>query len=111
MVLENVRTCERLVTHIAVVGELLPKDSFDMALVAVRRDQLSNVMPALAANSNIPSVLFMLNNPSGAVALVDALGAGRVLLGFPGAGGAMDGHVVRYAGDHTTANDNWRTQW
>ncbi len=39
----------------------------------------------------------MLNNPLGSAALVEALGAERVLLGFPGAGGARDGHVVRYA--------------
>jgi 2-dehydropantoate 2-reductase len=96
LVLEDVRTGERSVTHVAIVSQLLAKDSFDMALVAVRRDQLSGVMPALASNNNIPSVLFMLNNPSGSSALIDVLGSGRVLLGFPGASGAMDGYVVRY---------------
>ena len=38
----------------------------------------------------------MLNNPVGSDKLVDALGRGRVLLGFPGAGGTRDGHTVRY---------------
>jgi 2-dehydropantoate 2-reductase len=96
LILEDVRTGTRSVTRVAVVGELLAKDSFDMALVAVRRDQLSGVMPALAANDNIPLFLFLLNNPSGSAAVVDVIGPDRVLLGFPGAGGAMEGHVVRY---------------
>jgi 2-dehydropantoate 2-reductase len=53
-------------------------------------------MPELTANRNIPTLLFMLNNPVGSAALIDALGE-RVMLGFPGAGGARDGLVVRYA--------------
>src|SRR3984893_11043341 len=39
----------------------------------------------------------MLNNPTGTTDLAQALGRDRVLLGFPGAGGTRDGHVVRYA--------------
>jgi len=96
LVLEDVRTGVRSVTRVTSVGQLLAEDSFDMALVAVRRDQLSGVMPALASNNNIPSIMFMLNNPFGASALAEVLGSHRVLLGFPGAAGAMEGHVVRY---------------
>jgi hypothetical protein len=33
----------------------------------------------------------------GSANLVKALGAARVVLGFPGAGGTLEGHVVRYA--------------
>lgn len=96
LVLEDLRTGAQSMTRVTTVEKLGATDSFDMALVTVRRDQLSEVMPALASNNNIPSVLFMLNNPSGSSMLVDALGSHRVLLGFPGAGGAMDGYVVRY---------------
>src|ERR1700730_16791266 len=39
----------------------------------------------------------MLNNPTGTTDLAQALGRDRVLLGFPGAGGTRDGHLVRYA--------------
>ena len=42
-------------------------------------------------------MFFMLNNPVGSSDLVRALGQDRVLLGFPGAGGTLDGHIVRYA--------------
>ena len=39
----------------------------------------------------------MLNNPTGSSDLAQAFGRDRVLLGFPGAGGTRDGHLVRYA--------------
>jgi 2-dehydropantoate 2-reductase len=65
--------------------------------VAVRRDQLDSVLQVLAANPLIPNILFMLNNPNGSRYLVKTLGKERVLLGFPGAGGTRDGHIVRYA--------------
>lgn len=68
----------------------------DVALVTVRRDQLAGVMPELTANWCIPTVLFMLNNPTGSIRLVHALGKERVLLGFPGASGTRDGPIVRY---------------
>jgi 2-dehydropantoate 2-reductase len=97
LVLEDVVTGVRSVTHISIVDRLYAEDSYDIALVAVRKDQLSAVMPDLASNTGIPTVLFMLNNPLGSAKLVNALGPGRVLLGFPGAGGELQGHIVRYA--------------
>jgi 2-dehydropantoate 2-reductase len=96
LVLEDVRTGTQSVTRVTVVAQLLPGDRFDLALITVRRDQLSPVVSALASNAGIPTLLFLLNNPSGSPALVNALGTSRVLLGFPGAGGAIEGHVVRY---------------
>jgi 2-dehydropantoate 2-reductase len=54
-------------------------------------------MPALTANHNIPTLLFMLNNPLGSTQLIRALGQDRVLRGFPGAGGTREGQIVRYA--------------
>ena len=97
LVLEDVVSSVRLITHVAIVEHLYAEDSYDIALIAVRRDQLSSVLPDLISNKNIPTVLFMLNNPLGSAGLIDALGADRVLLGFPGAGGELEGYVVRYA--------------
>jgi 2-dehydropantoate 2-reductase len=76
---------------------LSPEDSYDIALITVRRNQLASVMPALRANRSIPTMLFMLNNPIGSDDLVRTFGQDRVLIGFPGAGGTLDGHVVQYA--------------
>jgi 2-dehydropantoate 2-reductase len=96
LVLQNLTTGERSTTRVAVTGQLHPDDSYDLALVAVRRDQLSGILPVLASNRSIPSMLFMLNNPSGSSALIQSLGPHRVILGFPGAGGTLDGHTVQY---------------
>jgi 2-dehydropantoate 2-reductase len=97
LVLEDVVTGNRTITRVAVAERLLAEDSYDMALVAVRRDQLASIMADLTSNRVIPFVLFMLNNPQGSTRLLDILGSDRVLLGFPGAGGTLEGHVVRYA--------------
>lgn len=97
LVLEDVVSGARSITRAATVERLCPEDRYDMALISVRRDQLPGIMPDLAANTSIPIVLFMLNNPLGSALLASALGVNRVLLGFPGAGGTLEGHVVRYA--------------
>ena len=96
LVLHNLTTGDRSTTPVLATGQLLPDDSYDLALIAVRRDQLSGILSVLASNRNIPSMLFMLNNPSGSAALIQSLGSNRVVLGFPGAGGTLDGHVVQY---------------
>jgi 2-dehydropantoate 2-reductase len=97
LILEDVASGAQSVTLVDVAEQLSPEDFYDIALIAVRWDQLGGVMPALTANKKIPSIVFMLNNPLGSADLVKALGADRVVLGFPGAGGALEGHVVRYA--------------
>jgi 2-dehydropantoate 2-reductase len=97
LMLEDVVGGARSTTQVATTERLSAEDSYDMVLVAVRWDQLSGIMPDLTLNTNSPTVLFMLNNPLGSAGLVDALGADRVLLGFPGAGGTLEGNVVRYA--------------
>ena len=76
---------------------LAPTINTTIALIAVRRDQVASVVPELTANHRIPTLIFMLNNPTGSSDLAQALGRDRVLLGFPGAGGTRDGHLVRYA--------------
>ena len=56
------------------------------------------MLPALAGNERTPDVLFMLNNAAGPGEMVDALGKGRVLLGFPVAAGWREGHEVVHLG-------------
>jgi 2-dehydropantoate 2-reductase len=97
LMLENIVTGARSGTQVNTVERLAPDDQYDLALVTVRRDQLDGVMAELKANRGITVILFMLNNPLGSADVARALGQDRVLFGFPGAGGTMDGHVVRYA--------------
>jgi 2-dehydropantoate 2-reductase len=97
LVLEDVLSGGRSTTQVDTIDRFDPDDQYDAALITVRRDQLSSIIPMLAASRRIPTMLFMLNNPAGSSDLVQALGRDRVLLGFPGAGGARDGHVTQYA--------------
>lgn len=97
LVLEDVVNGARSVTPVGVTEQLRAEDRYDMALVAVRREQLADIMQDLALNRHIPSVLFMLNNPLGSSMQIEALGPHRVVLGFPGAGGTLEGHEVHYA--------------
>ena len=93
---ENALTGEHTTTRISVIDHLDPTDSYDVVLVTVRLDQLASVLPSLAANHQIPTVLFMLNNPAGmqCFAMLDPQ---RVVLGFPSIGGSRQGDLVRYA--------------
>jgi 2-dehydropantoate 2-reductase len=95
LVLEEFATGKRTVTEVETIERLSPKEAYDLALVTVRRDQLAAMIADIAANRSIPTLLFMLNNPSGANALAP-LSRERMLLGFPGAGGVRSGAIVRY---------------
>jgi hypothetical protein len=97
LALEDIVGHGRSTTKVETTERLGPNDQYDIALIAVRRDQVASVVPELTANHRIPTLIFMLNNPTGSSDLAQALGRDRVLLGFPGAGGTRDGHLVRYA--------------
>jgi 2-dehydropantoate 2-reductase len=96
IILEEGDTGKRTCTHVQVIEKLELDDAYGLAIVLVRNNQLESVLPVLAGNANIPSILFMVNNSSGPQALIDAVGRERVLLGFPGAGGQREGEIIRF---------------
>ena len=65
---------------------------FDKGLL----DQLTSILPILAANRQIPTVLFMLNNPAGMLRF-EMLEPHRVVLGFPSVAGTRQGDAIRYS--------------
>jgi 2-dehydropantoate 2-reductase len=71
-----------------------PAGGYDLIAVFVRTHQVDAVLASLAGLES--DVLFLLNWAAGAEPLGAVLGHERVLLGFPAAGGTMDGDVVRY---------------
>lgn len=93
--LEHAFTGRKTTTQVAVVEELAPTDTYDVVLVTVRLDQLSSVLPMLAANRQVPTLVFLLNNPA-SMRQFEALDAQRVVPGFPSVGGAREGDVVHY---------------
>jgi 2-dehydropantoate 2-reductase len=96
VVLEDFRTGRRTATQVPLVDRLGPEDAYDLAIVVMRRNQIPSVLPVLAKNHRIPSVLFLGNNAAGPQDLIEALGRQRVLLGMANAGGARQGFVVRF---------------
>lgn len=96
IVLENALTGKHTITHVDVVETLEPEDTYDWVLVFVRKNQVASILPILAANHHTHNILFLVNDAAGAKKSINALGKERVLLGFAGAAGIRDGHVVRY---------------
>ncbi len=94
--LEDASTGQSATSHIRIIEDLTPDKAYDLALVCVRLDQVAAILPDLAANQQIPLVMFLLNNPTGTQPLVEQLGEERVVLGFPGMGGTREGTRVRY---------------
>ena len=77
--------------------ERLPLDlAADVCLVTVRREQIEAVLPALAAATQIPRIVFLVNHANGSEALVASLGRSLVVLAFPGIAGEREGGIVRY---------------
>jgi 2-dehydropantoate 2-reductase len=93
--LEDARTEQRTTIPVPIIDHLAPADAYDLVLVTVRMDQVASVLPALAANHQIHTVLFLLNNPAGMPRL-QVLEPQRVVLCFPGMGGSRQGEVVHY---------------
>jgi len=96
IVLQEIGSQETTTASLPVIDQLDADTAFDLVIVILRANQVSDVLPALAANQHTPNVLFLGNNIDGPDPLVEALGAERVLMGFAGAGGLREGHVVRY---------------
>jgi 2-dehydropantoate 2-reductase len=96
LILEDASTGQTSTSHLRVSERLVPEERYDLALVCVRLDQVAAIIPDLAANQHIPTLVFFLNNPTGTELLVEHLGSQRVVLGFPGVGGTREGTRVRY---------------
>jgi 2-dehydropantoate 2-reductase len=96
LIIEDMGTGQMLTTPIETVDHLAADDAYDLLIVAVRLDQVTAVLPRIAANSLIPTVLFLLNNAFGAEQFAEAVGRERMVLGFPGIGGRRDGSTIKY---------------
>jgi 2-dehydropantoate 2-reductase len=84
----------RTVTKVPVIDALQPDDVYDYVLIVVRKNNVPDLLPVLAANKS-PNLVFMINNPEGPDAFVRALGARRVMLGFVFGAGKRDGDIIR----------------
>lgn len=58
------------------VDSFEPEDTYDYVFIVVRKNQVSELLPALAINRS-PNIVFMFNNLSGPDEYVRALGTAR----------------------------------
>ena len=102
VVLEDFRNGRRTTTRVPLADRLGPEDAYDLAIVIMRRNQIRSVLPMLAQNPRIPSVLFLGNNAAGPQDLIEALGRERVLVGL---GNAGDRSPVPKCGDFRSGSE------
>ena len=96
ILLQDFHSGRRSTTRIEAVDRLAPEDAYDLVLVVLPRNSVSEIFPILAANQNSPSVMFLGNNAGGFEDMIEALGRERVLLGFPGAAAVPHDEYIRY---------------
>ncbi|ADY13876.1 ketopantoate reductase family protein [Sphaerochaeta globosa] len=80
---------------VQVIASLETDDIFDYILVVVQRTQIQALLPILRTNKS-PTIVFMVNTASGYAPFIDAVGAQRVMIAFPSAGGEVVDAVVHY---------------
>jgi len=95
VVLKNWSTGEEEEIRVDLIEKLNSDDRYDLILVIMRKNSALKILPILAENHS-PKVLFLLNNAAGPGTLMDALGAERVLIGFPGAAGYKEESKIVY---------------
>jgi 2-dehydropantoate 2-reductase len=88
--IKDALTGERLEAHVQLVDRLDPEDRYDLVVVAMSRSSRLAVCPILARNPHLGHILFLGNDVDGFHRYRDHLPSGKVLLGFPGAGGGVE---------------------
>ncbi len=93
--LEDAERGHRTVLPVPVDDGVAAGDRYDLVLAPVRRDQLRGIVPVVRKLSDGADVL-VFGNATGLCNELRASLGGRVLFGFPAAGGTYDGKFVRY---------------
>ena len=96
VVLVNEFTGEKQASKVRVVDKLADEDAYDLIVVLIRKNKLLPVFQVLSQNKDVRNILFMGNNALGFDEYLDHLPGGKVLFGFPGAGGSRKEQIVHY---------------
>lgn len=94
IILHDVITDRTTTDMLPSVEQLGADDFYDLVLVVMGRNHVLASLPMLARSRRVKTFLFLGNNAAGPGLLIDALGADRVLTGFPNAAGYFEGPVV-----------------
>ncbi len=80
-------------TDINLVDKLNKEDLYDVILVIMQRQQVSQILPIIKENIS-PIVIFTGNNPSGATEYLNSIEKSRIILGFGGPGGYREEYKI-----------------
>jgi len=97
IILEEAFNKKRTVTKVEVVGSLIPQDTYDVIIIAVRGNQLESVLPDIAKNRYAKQIVFLLSIPQGIGLIAKQVGKERVVIGFPGVGGWHKNEAIMYS--------------
>ncbi len=75
------------------MDSLKKEDLYDIILVIMQRQQVSQILPILKENIS-PIIIFTGNNPSGATEYLNIIDKNRILLGFGGPGGYREDYKI-----------------
>lgn len=79
--------------NVSVIERLEPTDLYDYIFVPVRYEQAESALMALKDNQS-KNIVTMINNPIGYASWERIVGAGRIIPGFPSAGGEIKNGVL-----------------
>ncbi len=95
IVLRNPSTMREEIADVKAVETLEKDDVYDYIIVAMQRTQVGGVLDTLAKNAS-GNIVFVVNTASGYAEWIKAIGAQRLMVGFPSAGGERTDKTVDY---------------
>jgi len=81
-------------TDIKVIDKLGPEDYYDVVLIVMQYQQVSEILPVLQKNKKVPIFIFVGNNVNGTEEYLKFIDRQRILLGFGGPGGYREDNRV-----------------
>ncbi len=95
IVLSNPNSKRTETAKVNVIENLSTDSVFDYIIVAMQKTQVASILPAISKNVS-ENIVFVVNTASGYEDWTQAVGGGRLMIGFPSAGGERRNGTVNY---------------
>jgi 2-dehydropantoate 2-reductase len=95
IILRNPKTRQQEIAYVKAIDTLLPDMQYDYIFVVMQRTQVDSVLNILSQNCS-KNIVFVVNTAAGYDEWINQIGAKRLMLVFPSAGGEKIDGVVNY---------------
>lgn len=95
VVIQEVKSKSYLSSKVKVIKKLDPDEYYDYIMVVMQKPQVKNIVHILEKNCS-SNIVFIVNNALGYKNWAKVIGAERVMIGFPSAGGERVEGIVKY---------------